>query len=82
MNGSKPTVSGRTSDVQNAMMRGIVEAIEHERVRQNIPMEQFMDGAWNNALRHANGLSARNVCRALDALDIEVIFINKEGEQV
>ena len=82
MNGSRPTVSQRTKSVENATMRGIYEAIERERVRQNIPMEQFMDGAWNNALRHANGLSARNVCRALDALDIDVIFINKEGEQV
>lgn len=82
MSNRHPYVSERTKDVQNATLRGVLEAIERERVRQNQPLTLFMNGSWNGELRVLNRVRASTVARAIDELDLEIILINKEGEQV
>lgn len=82
MSNRHPYVSERTKDVKNATLRGVLEAIERERVRQNQPLTIFLNGSWNSELRVINHVRANTVARAIDELDLDVILINKEGEQV
>ena len=82
MSNRKPAVSERTRDVQNATMRGVLEAIERERVRQNQPLTLFMNGSWNAELRVINRVRAITVARAIDELDMDIVLINKEGDQI
>ena len=77
-----PTVSGRLNRVENHTLRGIMEAIEKERVRQGLTLGVFMNAAWNAHLADPNVMYARTLCKALDELDMEVVLINKEGDQV
>ena len=82
MSNRHPYVSERTKDVQNATLRGVLEAIERERVRQNQPLTIFLNGSWNSELRVINHVRASTVAKALEELDIDVVLVNREGEQI
>ena len=82
MNGSGPAVSGRTATVESGTLRRLYEAVEKERVRQGLSMYALDGGSWNIALRHAERMLIRTFVRVLDELDVEIILINKNGDQL
>lgn len=76
--------SARIARVENPTIRGIYEAIEKERVRQGRALSNIGSPAYTNGLSrcHPENLQMRTIAAVLDTLDIEVILVNREGDQL
>lgn len=82
MSNRHPAVSERTKEVENETLRGVLDAIERERVRQGLGLSLFMNGSWNADLNHLYRIRASTIARALEELDMDIVLINREGDQV
>ena len=77
-----PAESKRPASIKNPTIRRLYESIERERVRQGKSMSDLDGGVWNIALRHPETIQMRTIANVIDALDMDVILINREGDQV
>ena len=78
----KPTaVSARTAAIENPTIRRLYEGIERERVRQGVPL--FDLGTWNRGLtKNPHSMAITSIVDVLDELDIDIVLVNREGDQV
>ena len=84
MTGCHPGPSRKLDEIEDPAVRAVLIPIEKERLRQNLSMLDVDggSGSYCGAVKYGKSVNVKTLRRWMDVLGMDLVFINKEGDQV